>query len=289
VGPPWVIITDLDRTFLGAQDYDYEPLRPAVRALKRWRIPIVFCTSKTRAEVEELRRDLAIRDPFIVENGGAVYVGRRYFPFPVDGASVRGHYLAVEQGVSYRALAEALDRTEQETGCEIERFGKMSVSDVAHVTALPRSKARLAKAREFDEPFRFVTASPSKRAAFLRRLRRCPGIRVTRGGRFFHATGLGDKGLAVRTIKSLFRRLRRSVRFVGLGDSPNDLPMLRSVDVPILLRGPDGRYDRSITAALPTVLRSPAAAPLGWMAVLSIVRPGARLQRTGDRTPSGLV
>ncbi|MEW6365085.1 MAG: HAD-IIB family hydrolase [Acidobacteriota bacterium] len=283
----WVIFTDLDGTFLGVRDYDYTPLRPAVRALQRRRIPIVFCTSKTRAEVEELREDLGIRDPFIVENGGAVYVPKGCFRFPLEGAVARGAYVAIEQGLSYRTLVKALDTAEAETRCRIGRFGRLGPGEISRVTGLPRAKARLAKAREFDEPFWFVTESPSKQDAFLKELRRWPGLRVTRGNRFYHAKGVADKGRAVEILKAFYRRLWPRVRFAGLGDSLNDLPMLKSVDVPILIRGPDGGYDRSISVALPKARRAAAAAPLGWATVLPIVLPGVRLRLTDGLRSGG--
>ena len=81
---PFIVFSDLDGTLLDGDDYSHDQALPALRLLRRRNIPLVLCTSKTRAEVEFHRRRLANRDPFVVENGGAVYVPEGYFPFPVD-------------------------------------------------------------------------------------------------------------------------------------------------------------------------------------------------------------
>ena len=43
----------------------------------------MLVTSKTRSEVEPVRRALGNHDPFIVENGGAAFLPAGSFPFPV--------------------------------------------------------------------------------------------------------------------------------------------------------------------------------------------------------------
>jgi ribosomal protein L37E len=50
------------------------PLRSRIRCrrcgLRKRSIPVVFCSSKTRAEIEHLRKATEVTDPFIIENGG---------------------------------------------------------------------------------------------------------------------------------------------------------------------------------------------------------------------------
>lgn len=260
-----VIFTDLDGTLLDARTYSYEPLRPVLHRLRAAEIPVVFCSSKTRAEILRLRVELGIADPFIVENGGAIYIERDYFPFPVSEAKHRRALLAIELGAAHRSLLTALADAEGKSGCVIKRFSQLSMAQLSAVTGLSLSKARLAKQREYDEPFWFVRAKPKQKRIFLEQLRR-HGLRVTHGGRLYHVKGRADKGLAVEILKDCYRRRWSSVQFIGMGDSLNDLPMLRAVDVPILVRRADGSFDRDILAALPDVLRSPAAAPEGWAA-----------------------
>jgi mannosyl-3-phosphoglycerate phosphatase len=53
----------------------------------------------------------------------------------------------------------------------------------------------------------------------------------------------------------------KNIRTVGLGDSANDLPMLRCVDVPILVPR-EGGYDPDVV--IPGLRLAPAAGPTGW-------------------------
>src|SRR6516162_3914161 len=85
-----VIFTDLDGTLLDHQDYRWTAAQPALRALARAHCPLIVVTSKTRAEVGPILLALARREPFVVENGGAIYIPAGYFPFTPEGAIAAG-------------------------------------------------------------------------------------------------------------------------------------------------------------------------------------------------------
>ena len=151
----------------------------------------------------------------------------------------------------------------------------MSGSEVAKLTGMRLTSARQAMRREFDEPF--VIQDQDQRSVIrLGQAIRREGLRMTRGSRFFHILGANDKGAAVRRLKSWFRRLKGfEVRAVGLGDSPNDVALLRAVDLPILVARPDGRYDTETLAAVPKVRRAGGIGPGGWdRAVRRVLREG---------------
>ncbi len=74
-----VIFTDLDGSLLDADTYRYDAARAALEELTACQVPLVLCTSKTRAEVEPLRQELGNTDSFIVENGGASIFPTRTF------------------------------------------------------------------------------------------------------------------------------------------------------------------------------------------------------------------
>lgn len=69
----FVIFTDLDGTLWGHQTYAFEAVRPALKLLKDREIPLIFCSSKTRAEVERYRRLLHDGDPFIIQLSMLIY------------------------------------------------------------------------------------------------------------------------------------------------------------------------------------------------------------------------
>ena len=83
-----VVFTDLDGTLLDHETYSYGPAQEALDLLERKRIPLILCSSKTRAEIELIQLDLRLRHPFISENGGAIFMPRAYFPFTPEGTRV---------------------------------------------------------------------------------------------------------------------------------------------------------------------------------------------------------
>jgi mannosyl-3-phosphoglycerate phosphatase len=66
------------------------------------------------------------------------------------------------------------------------------------------------------------------------------GVNYAWGGRFHHILGKNDKGKAVEMLKELYENEFFSITTIGIGDSLNDLPMLRVVDRPIFLNKEDG-------------------------------------------------
>ena len=81
--PHVIVVSDLDGTLLDHETYSFDAARPALARLRQADVPLVLCTSKTRAEVESIRRSLDNEHPFIVENGGAVVIPLDYFSFDV--------------------------------------------------------------------------------------------------------------------------------------------------------------------------------------------------------------
>ena len=68
----WWVVTDLDGTLLD-HNYDLSPAIDLLNYLKSIGVPVIPCTSKTASEVKKLRNQYDLIDPYIVENGGAIY------------------------------------------------------------------------------------------------------------------------------------------------------------------------------------------------------------------------
>jgi mannosyl-3-phosphoglycerate phosphatase len=266
-----VVFSDLDGTLLDHDTYSHAPAAEALDLLERRRIPLILCSSKTRAEIELIQVDLRVPHPFISENGGAVFVPREYFPFKIEGARDFQGYEAIEFGTPYWQLVRVLHCVRAELGIRVVGFSDMSVQEVAQDCKLSLAEARLAKLREYDEPFRFLHSSPAVRSRLLNALHRA-GLRCARGGRYYHVTGVADKGLAIRRLKSLYGQAWGKVKAVGLGDSLNDLSLLQEVDVPVVVRNPACVAATGLLRKVPTARLTKAPGPSGWNeAILEIV------------------
>jgi mannosyl-3-phosphoglycerate phosphatase len=265
-----VVVSDLDGCLLDEESYSYEAARPALDALRRAGVPLVLCSSKTRAEMEPLHRELGLSHPYVVENGGALVVPRGA-PGLRPSEAGRGGFVTAF-GTARPALVSALTKIAAETGVRLRGFASLSAEDVAGLTGLALEQARLAREREYDEPF-LLDGGEAGLAAVREAAERC-GLTVTRGGRFFHLLGAGsDKGRAARRVLELYAGHPVSA---ALGDSANDLPLLRVVDRPILVPRPSGELDADLRRALPAAARAPAPGPVGWnQAVLGLLNAHA--------------
>jgi mannosyl-3-phosphoglycerate phosphatase family protein len=260
-----IIITDLDGTLLHPRTYSFLEARMALRLIRECRIPLILCSSKTRAEIEVYRKRLNNSDPFISENGGGIFVPKQYFPFAA-GKAVDSDYRSIILGESYEEIRRHFNIIRTESGIRVLGFGDMTIKEISRLTHMTMRASALARKRDFEEPFIFV-CKLNKR--FLQAIE-ARGLHWT-AGRFFHIMGGHDKGKAVDILKSFYQRQWGSVQTIGLGDGLNDLPMLQRVDWPVQIRHTDGTYDRRIK--LPGILKTRQVASAGWNeAVLSLLK-----------------
>ena len=262
--PSLVVFTDLDGTLLRQEDYDWSPAREALAALKRRRVPLVIASSKTRAEIEAWRRRIGTGDPFISENGGALYAPEGSTPGPIPGAEPVDGYFRVELGAPYARLRGALPTLARDLGVGLRGFGDMEAGEIGRLAGLSGEDLELARCREYDEPFVPSRALTGGEETRLEERARAMGLRVTRGGRFHHLTGPSDKGRAVRLLMSGYRAGGRSPLSLGLGDGPNDLELLQAVDRAVVVARPDGSHAPELRTGLPHARFTRGAGPEGF-------------------------
>jgi mannosyl-3-phosphoglycerate phosphatase len=230
-----VLITDVDGCLVDRATLAHAAAHEAVDRVRRSGVPLVLCSSRTRAEIERLREELQVADPFITENGGALFSPIGTFPFALSGAVRKGAYDIVELGRPHRQVLHLLVTTAARVGVEITTFSDMSVQRVAAECGLSLADARLAKLREYDEPFCLVEPDDAARTKLCRSLRSA-GLRCANGGRYDHVTLATDKGVAVGLLRRFYAREWGDVTTVGLGGVENDIEWLRAVDVPVVVR-----------------------------------------------------
>ncbi len=276
--PPFlVVVTDLDGTLLDHATYRCDAAREALALLSERHVPVILSSSKTRAEITAIQRQLGLRHPCVSENGGALFIPDGYFDFlPGIVRRVAGG-VALEFGSPYREVVAALHWAAERLHIPVAGFSDMSVEEVAAVCNLSVEQARLAKMREYDEPFRILAPIKGARSR-LRATLRARGFRCTSGGRFDHVTGATDKGVALAALRTLYQRNAGSrVLTIGLGDSLNDLPLLGNVDIPIVVRNHVTGTASRMLAHLPAARVTGRHGSEGWSdairEVLAIVSP----------------
>jgi mannosyl-3-phosphoglycerate phosphatase len=235
-----LVFTDLDGTLLGHDDYSYEAAKDGLERIRDQHIPLIFTSSKTRLEIEALQAAMKIREPFIAENGAAIFFPDGYRNFKITTGFRRPPYTVIQLGATYSEIRRFVYSVRERF--KLKGFGDLSVEQIELLTGLSPEQAALAKQREFTEPFLLEDGTKIDDIAPIAASR---GFEITSGGRFFHIMGnRQDKGRAIRQCAQIFaRNTKEGVVTIGLGDSANDIPMLKSVDLPILLPRSDGAYE----------------------------------------------
>ncbi|PKN89166.1 MAG: mannosyl-3-phosphoglycerate phosphatase [Deltaproteobacteria bacterium HGW-Deltaproteobacteria-1] len=253
-----IIFSDLDGSLLDHSDYSWTSALPALERIQREHVPLIFCTSKTRVEVELIQKEICITDPFIVENGGGIFFLQDFGDIPDNKAITLCGYQCVRLGTPYETIRSFIKY--QKKKFTIRGFGDMTVEEIAQLTGLSAEKAALAKERDFTEPF---IVGQKQDLVGLEKAARNEGLRITKGGRFYHLVGYGNnKGAAVRIVKDLYSRSWQSpILSVGLGDSMNDISMLEQVEIPVLIPHDDGLYENTY---LQDLIKAPYPGSKGW-------------------------
>lgn len=265
----YIIFTDLDGTLIDHDTYSYEAANPALKLLKKHGIPLVYCTSKTRAEIGVYVKKLETLHPFISENGGAIFIPKGYFDVDYDYTISHENYNVIELGTEYSKLRQVLEEIKGSVDADIIGFGDLDDEGVSKDTGLDIESARLAKMREYDEAFK-VVGQKEKVADRIIEIIKSHGLNYTRGGRYWHLIGDNDKGKAVKILSDIYRKQFGDLQTVGLGDSLNDLPMLQSVDIPYLVQKSDGKHDESITDS--NINKVEGIGPEGWnKAIINLI------------------
>ncbi len=266
-----LIVTDLDGTLMDEQTYAIEPADAFVQELVSKGIPVIPCTSKTRAEVEWICSNfLKMMPPMIVENGSAVWIPPHsipLFPFPRPPESIQKVF-----GLTYTEIRNRFEKLRRETSWDLVGFGDLSIEAIIRYTGLPETVARRAQKREYSEP---VLRNPDVDPGVFDQRARTFGMRVLEGNRFYHLIGAGaDKGVAVQWFRSLFGLPeRKELLIIGLGDSPNDVDLLKSVDIPIIIpRSRTGQPDPALMH-IPGARIAPDTGPRGWVEALRKLIP----------------
>ncbi|MEM8894151.1 MAG: HAD-IIB family hydrolase [Bacteroidota bacterium] len=261
-----LLFTDLDGTLLELDSYSPELSIPAIRKLQQHQIPVIFCSSKTKAEQLELRAELGIKDPFIVENGSAIFIPHGYFNEVLVDHVVKEDYVVVELGKSADDILSTIQEYRSKFPLDLMGYEDLSLPEIMEITGLDQDGAREASTRDYSETFikgnfEDVDFHHFCLAMDLR------GMACVRGSKYVTIMGkYADKGKAVKILSELFAvNWKSKVSTAAVGDSGNDQPMLEAVDQPFLVKKPSNQWHEMEVNSLQQV---DGVGPIGWQIVV---------------------
>ncbi len=243
-----ILFTDLDGTLLD-KNYDWKKAIKEIDELKKRNIPIIFCSAKTKAEQEKIRKEIGINDPYIVEDGSAIVI-------PKDSELHRLlnlDYEMIKLGTDYNKILNFLKKFKG-----LKYYGNMDINEISKVTGLSLEDAKLAKKREFSET---IVKWNDKAIKEIEKK-----FKVRMGGKFLHVYGKEtDKGKAVKILTELYSKAyNKRPKTFGIGNHYTDVPMLKSVDFPAIVKNPEGWID----IKMENLYKAKGIATEGWREVV---------------------
>tara|TARA_Y100000766_G_scaffold283366_1_gene298792 strand:- start:847 stop:1644 length:798 start_codon:yes stop_codon:yes gene_type:complete len=214
----WVV-SDVDGTLMD-HSYDLTPAKETIKTLQALCIPVILCTSKTASEVKIIRNELNLKDPYIVENGAAIY-----------GESLTRTNGQIILGERYEILEEILNAISKEIGYDLIPLNNLSDKEATKLTGLKGDSLTLMRDRHWSMPFLNPPDSLNKKISIC-----CNNfnVEVFRGNRMSHLLSINsNKGKAINQLKKYSNN--SNIKIIGLGDSPNDLPLLINSDFKIVI------------------------------------------------------
>ena len=164
-------------TLIPLRGHSFHGLDEFTAALDHEAVPAVWLTSRSRLQFDDARRKHGHTQPFIAEDGCAVYLPEGYFHLRPDSddasrarkaATVRlGRFTCIPVAEALPAAADALQMLSQDTGVHIVTLRSLSPRELMQNVGLPQREAELARQRDFDDIFFFAGASDAEVQKFL--------------------------------------------------------------------------------------------------------------------------
>lgn len=249
------VLTDLDGTLLEPDGRLGAEARVALVRLAAAGVPVLPVTSKTAAEVAWLLVQLGLAGPAGFENGAGVLGG--------DGAARLSH-----AALPVEALRRVADHLRSATGAPARTIEELDDAELEAITGLTGAELERARRRQatlplvvdgrWDEAMRAVAP---------------PDVMLVRGNRFLHLQGRHAKA---DVVPALLAAVPGEGAVVACGDAPNDVELLGTGDVAVIVPSARGAHP-VLRAALPGAHVAPAPHGRGWaLAVLALLDEGGR-------------
>ena len=254
----FILISDLDGTLLGRHDFDFGLIKSDIINLLDSGHLLVLASSKTKAEIKRFCDELGRRVPFIYENGAGV----ENFSM-ISGCEAPLNTHQNPKAIRTDALLTTWERYISlglKSRCQFVK--DMDRGDQQALLGLGTTALARAMKRSFSLPFTF--SGPASDLQKLKYLAAKAGLCVQQGGRVYNLSGCHDKADYLPEIRKWVSKEKATPILIALGDSMNDIKMLRQADVSCVIPNDDGYCLRLGNGNYPTII-APRAAPLGWL------------------------
>ena len=271
-----IIFTDLDSSLVDRDTYGWGDNDKLISKLIGKNIPVIICTSKTIEEMMDFYNDLKLESPFVVENGGAILFNKKARLNPdiskIEVSDFNDRFFIYKIGEHHQDFVDKFNYILKKLNIKIEYVHKSDDKRILKLTGLSPENLDKFKKRRFDLPFLFIEKDDEKIKELYQKVEN-EGLRIHKGGKFYHITSDFDKSDPIRILINLYS-LNNKLFTIGIGDSLNDFKMLELVDKACLVRKKDLSYEKIIMNRIKNIVKSTEPAPKGWEEVIKKVLKG---------------
>ena len=254
----FILISDLDGTLLGRDNFDFSLIKSEIISLLDSGHLLVLASSKTKAEIESFCDELGRNVPYIYENGAGVenfsLISRCEAPLNSN------QNLKAIQTDELLTIWERYIPSGLKSRCHFVK----DMDSVAQQVCLGLRKTALDRAmkRSFSLPFTF--SGPASDVQKVKYFAAKAGLSIQQGGRVYNLSGCHDKADYLPEIRKWLTKAETTPVLIVLGDSKNDIKMLKQADISCVIPSENGHFLRLNNGNYPTIV-APRAAPLGWL------------------------
>ena len=256
-----LIFTDLDSSFLSKSDFSFGNNLNMTRQLFKEGHYVVFNSSKTFNELKNFSHEQSFNLPFICENGGGIYLPKKYFK---NSKKEREGYGVVFETKNIKNKINFLkEEIIKIYGKYLTFFSDLDSANKQKLSGLDADGVKLALEREFTELI--LWQSNEENLIKFKEYLDFHDLKIIKGGRFHHISNNINKGISMHKLVNEYKKYYPSKNFttVAIGDSDNDFEMLNYADYPCIVKSSDNQdFVENITSN--NLFISNKQAPEGW-------------------------
>lgn len=262
-----VIFTDIDGTLLDSRFPDMNKMKELVEMTLQNDIHLIFCSSKTELEQNNIKSQVNLHEPYIVENGGATIIPVDYFKkAKITNSRISQNNYIIESGGTAIKIRTLLKKIKDKYDIDFKGVSDLTVSELSRITKLSQEYANRMMDRKYTET---IVQINNIRITDFTKIIEKEGLKIIPGNQYFDITLGNNKGTGVNILINAFRKeYANNVIFFGIGDSRNDESMLTLVDIPMLVQKFGGNWENLQVANLQ---RINGVGAKGWEIALELV------------------
>ena len=266
----FLIFSDLDGTFLNHNTYSYGSLKNYINNLDL-EFELIFVTSKTFEEILDIQNKLNINHPFIAENGACIFFPPGYLKLTTKTQKnffiYNNYYCYKMSNLKSEDLINYFSDLKKKY--KFSFYNELSNERLCELTKLRLREVEKSKNRLFTNPI-FWNDTSEKLLNFKSDVMKInKGLKILKGGRFFHISDNYNKAKAVKNfIKTIKSISKDKFLTVSLGDSENDVCMLESTDYSCIVKR---KANKISLKKKDNIYFSKTEAPDGWKESLEFV------------------